>query len=102
MPYPTNRELTQSLIEKGFLIPAKPGRPRIYATEEDRVNAHRTQQRFRNKHGRTPIYATEEDRMDAKRRQNRACNQRSDDRVREALKRMIDASKPPEMPSVDT
>ena len=35
----------QSLIEQGFTTPAKMGRPRIYATDEERHTAHRQQQR---------------------------------------------------------
>jgi hypothetical protein len=33
------------LIEKGFLQPIKKGRPPLYATDEERKQAHKTQQK---------------------------------------------------------
>ena len=36
----------QSLIEQGFITPAKVGRPPIYATDQERYTAHRQQQRI--------------------------------------------------------
>lgn len=35
----------QELVEKGFLQPAKRGRPSLYATDEERRAVHRAQQR---------------------------------------------------------
>jgi hypothetical protein len=35
----------QDLIEKGFLQPVKRGRPALYATDEERLEVHRAQQR---------------------------------------------------------
>ena len=68
---------TQSLIENGFLTAAKMGRPRIYATDEERHKAHREQQRI--------------------------CYKRWYDRKRDAIKQMCDDAsfKAMEMPSGD-
>jgi hypothetical protein len=35
----------RELVEKGFLQPLKRGRPPLYATEEERREAHKAQQR---------------------------------------------------------
>ena len=35
----------QDLIEKGFLEPVKRGRPVLYATDEERLEVHRAQQK---------------------------------------------------------
>jgi len=35
----------QELVEKGFLQPLKRGRPSLYATDEERREVHRAQQR---------------------------------------------------------
>ena len=64
----TYHSFSQSLIEKGFLTPAKRGRPAIYATDEERRSAHRQQQKL--------------------------CQKRSKDRLREALQRMLDETPP--------
>ena len=62
-----NRTL-RGLVEKGYVQPVKLGRPPIYATDEERKEAHRVQQR--------------------------ACVKRHAARVKEALARMKTDTQP--------
>ena len=55
----------QDLIEKGFLEPVKRGRPTLYATDEERLEVHRAQQK--------------------------ACVKRHAERAQDARKRMLES-----------
>ena len=61
----------QELVEKGFLQPVKRGRPPLYATDEERREVHRAQQR--------------------------ACVRKHAERVKEALRMMREASDEPQV-----
>ena len=56
----------QELVEKGFLKPLKRGRPSLYATDEERLAVHKTQQQ--------------------------ACVRRRVERVKQAFQRMHEAA----------
>jgi len=60
----SDARLIRTLIDKGFLQPAKRGRPSIYATDEERKAAFRAQQKV--------------------------CMKKHAERVREAKRRMLE------------
>ena len=66
---PTSQKQSVSLkdlVEKGFLEPLKRGRPSLYATDDERRDVHRAQQR--------------------------ECVRRHAERVKEARRKMIEAA----------